>query len=125
MTAHRLQTLALAVTLAMSVTGCGKDQTVQRRLGDDTAAVVRAMNAKDVAAARRALDALDADIGAADRLDQLSTAQVSTLRAGVRTLRADLALLAPTVTPTLTPTPVRTTSRVGGKRKHGKGDNGD
>jgi hypothetical protein len=112
------------LTLAL-VAGCGGPRTIERRLGDDTAAAVQALNAKDVPAARRALDALDADLSAADRLDQLDDDTIASLRAGVSRLRADLALLAPKPAPS--PTPVHTTvrPREPEKKRHGKGDKGD
>lgn len=127
MPSHRHLTPVLALALVATVGACGKDQTLERRLGDDTFDVVQALNAKDVTAARKALDVLDADLTAAGRLDQLDDARVTELRAGVSKLRADLALLAPKVTPT--PTPVRTTvvvtPRDGGGKRHGKGEGKD
>lgn len=103
-------------------TACGDHRTSTTRIQEDTAAVVEAMNAKDYPAARRALATLDSDLAAAGRLDQLEAGTVAELRAGVTTLKADLALLSPTPTPT--PTVRRTTAPParGDGKKHGKRD---
>ncbi|HUR05103.1 MAG TPA: hypothetical protein VM347_21345 [Nonomuraea sp.] len=109
-------------------TSCGNERTGATQIQEDTAAVVKAMNAKDYQAARRALATLDADLAAAGRLDQLEAATIAELRAGVATLKADLALVSPlpTLTPTArltTPAPARGDDNdKGGGKKHDKDD---
>lgn len=116
---------ALPLLAAVLVTSaCGGQQSSTSRIREDTAAVVKAMNAKDYPAARRALAVLDSDLAAAGRLDQLQAGTVSELRAGVASLKADLALVSPTPSPTpsvrrTTPPPVRAGD---GKKRHGKHD---
>jgi hypothetical protein len=103
---HRLLTPLVALALLATLAACGQERTAAERIRQDTADVVTAMNVKDVAAARRALNVLEADVRAAGRLNQLEDAEVTSLLEGVDELRADLALLAPKVvtTPTTRPT---------------------
>lgn len=121
---HPVLTAVLALALTATA-GCGKQQTTSARLRDDTAAVVAALNAKDVTSARRALDVLDMDVTAAGRLDQLDAATVTALRAGVTKLKADLALITPkplvTATPTKPPTHAPPPHEED-KKHHHKGD---
>jgi hypothetical protein len=116
--------VALTAVGLLLVTACGDQRTATTRIQDDTAAVVEALNDKDVAAARAALRTLDADLAAAGRLEQLEAATVSELRAGVTKLVADLALLSPP-TPTATPTtasPTKAPTKAPPKKKRGKHD---
>lgn len=127
MSLSRLLAALVALVLLGSTVACGKQQTTNARLREDTAAVVAALNAKDAPAARRALDVLDMDLAAAGRLGQLGDSTVSSLRAGVTKLRTDLALITPkvVVTPTATTRPATTPPRTRGGDEKGKGHKDD
>lgn len=114
--------LALAALLVLP--GCGDQRSAEAKIHDDTADVVSALNAKNTAAARRALATLEADLAAAARLGQLEPGVVADLRAGVTTLKGDLGLISPTPSPTpqrTTPAPVRPR----GEKHHKHHEHGD
>ena len=125
MPSHRLLTLLVALALLATGTACGKQPTTSARLRDDTAAVVRALNAKNAAAAKHSLDILDMDLAAAGRLNQLDSATVTALRAGVTKLRADLALITPKPVVVVTPTQQVTTPPRPGHGDHHHKKEGD
>lgn len=128
MSLYRLPAALAALALLASLSACGNEQSTTSRLRDDTAAVVTALNAKNLPAARKALDILDADLVAAGRLGQLDSATVETLQQSVSALRADLALLAPKPTPSPTRVPTVPPQRSGGKDdddEKGKGHKDD
>jgi hypothetical protein len=109
-TTLRLRCFTVLVAIAATASGCGGDEPSGRSLlRDDTAAVVKAFNAKDYAGARRALLVLESDIAAASRLKQLTADEVTALTSRVTKLRSDLALVTPKPSPTPSPTrsPVR------------------
>ena len=72
------------------LSGCGGASGLPTPLPDDTAAVVRAVNAHDVAAARRALALLDADATAARRAGRISDSTLASLRAAAARVLTDV-----------------------------------
>jgi len=114
--------LGALVIGSLLVAGCAKEQSATDLLREDVAIVVEALNAKDVAAARRALDVLKTDVDAAERLGTVSAAEAGALRTTVEKLRGDLVLLAPVVKPSPTPVPTvpRPTTK-GDDEEPGKG----
>jgi PBP1b-binding outer membrane lipoprotein LpoB len=121
------RTAAVALAAALALSGCGEEPVGSVLVREDTAAVVAAINAKDVSKARQALATLEADVLTAGRLNHLSPDTITQLRAGIATLRADLALITPKPSPTptvrrTTQAPAREHKDEPRKKKHGKDD---
>ncbi len=92
---------------AGALTACGAsaeaDPAVPAAVSQGVAAVIDAANAQDWDAARAALTALQADVRAADELDQLTSAQVVAVQAATARLSRSLPGASPSPRPSPRP----------------------